>query len=157
MPETQIYPEIPKPAAQEQAVEVQFEQRPAAAERPREIPLSAPTPIPPAPTHPGVQPLDTMPPQTSVLAQEVEHVLAEGLEETYEQLDPATQARFKIAGEETATKISVLLADVKDQTRKILELIVAWLRIIPGVNHYFLEQEAKIKADKLLRLRQPRV
>jgi hypothetical protein len=33
-----------------------------------------------------------------------------------------------------------------------LKLIREWLLIIPGVNKYFLEQEAKIKTDKIQQL-----
>lgn len=82
-------------------------------------------------------------------------MLAEGLEETYRQLDPGAQAVFKRAGEETAKKIVTLLEQTKVQAKKVLELIVSWLKLIPGVNRFFLEQEAKIKADKLLALRRP--
>lgn len=49
--------------------------------------------------------------------------------------------------------IGTMLQATKVQTKKIVELLLAWLRIIPGVNRFFLEQEAKIKADKLLALR----
>ena len=35
------------------------------------------------------------------------------------------------------------------QMKKILKLIREWLLIIPGVNKFFLEQEAKIKAEKI--------
>lgn len=89
------------------------------------------------------------------LRHQVEAVLAEGLEGTYKELDQATQEKLKLAGEETAGKISILLQTAKVQAKKIVELIVAWLRIIPGVSSFFLEQEAKIKADKILALRQP--
>jgi hypothetical protein len=34
--------------------------------------------------------------------------------------------------------------------KKILALIRDWLKLIPGVNRFFLEQEAKIKTDKIL-------
>jgi len=29
-----------------------------------------------------------------------------------------------------------------------------WLKLIPGVNKFFLEQEAKIKTDEVLKLKQ---
>lgn len=111
------------------------------------------------------QPVTTVPPSpvaptpaapASLFVQEVEQVMTEGLEDTYRQLDPAAQARFKQVGEQTARAIAGLLEQTKLQARKVLELLVAWLRIIPGVNKFFLEQEAKIKADKLLALRRPR-
>jgi hypothetical protein len=107
-------------------------------------PVPVPSPAP-APLAPAATPLQ----------QNVEGVLASGLADTYAQLDPATQQRFKAAGEETAGKISLLLLSSKVQVKKIVDLIVAWLRIIPGVNQFFLEQEAKIKADKILTLRPP--
>jgi hypothetical protein len=37
----------------------------------------------------------------------------------------------------------------KVNIKKIRNLIIRWLRVIPGVNRYFLEQEAKIKTDRI--------
>lgn len=91
----------------------------------------------------------------AALEQQVESVLSEGLLATYRDLDPATKIRFKQVGEATARTISGLLRETKVQVKKIIDLLVSWLRIIPGVNAFFLEQEAKIKADKLLALRPP--
>jgi len=45
--------------------------------------------------------------------------------------------------------ISMSVRTAKFSFRKALGLIRDWLRIIPGVNRFFLEQEAKIKADKI--------
>ncbi len=90
---------------------------------------------------------------TSALTKRVEDIMVAGLAETYAQLDPATQAKFKAEGERTAGLISDMLATAKIHVKKIVDLLVAWLRIVPGVNKYFLEQEAKIKADKLLALK----
>ncbi len=67
-------------------------------------------------------------------------------------LDTVTQIKFKQKGEETARKISDLLKTGKAKLKNILSLIVEWLRIIPQVNKYFLEQEAKIKADEIFAL-----
>ncbi|MBI3573125.1 MAG: hypothetical protein HY092_02915 [Candidatus Kerfeldbacteria bacterium] len=82
----------------------------------------------------------------------VEAILSDRLGDTYLRMDPQTQVRFKEVGEETARQIHGLLQAAKVQTQKILLLIINWLKIIPGVNQFFLEQEAKIKADKLLAL-----
>jgi hypothetical protein len=38
------------------------------------------------------------------------------------------------------------------KAKEVLKLIVIWLRFIPHVNKYFLEQESKIKTDKILDL-----
>lgn len=104
-----------------------------------------PIPVPsndPAPLAPVAAPLQ----------QHVEEVMSAGLADTYARMDPATQQRFRTVGEQTASKISALLQSSKVQVKKIVDLLVAWLRIIPGVNGFFLEQEAKIKADKILKL-----
>ena len=45
------------------------------------------------------------------------------------------------------------MQQTKIQVKKIFILIISWLKIIPGVNKFFLEQEAKIKADRILDLK----
>lgn len=85
--------------------------------------------------------------------EKIEDILEEDLEQIYFQMPPEKQAEFNKVGIETATKIALLLGDVKIKVKKILELITAWLKIIPGVNKYFLRQESKIKTDKILELK----
>jgi len=86
--------------------------------------------------------------------EKIEDVLEEDLEEVYFKMTPEKQAEFQKAGEETASKISVLLKDTHVKVKKILELIRNWLKIIPGINKFFLEQEVKIKADKILDIKE---
>ncbi len=90
------------------------------------------------------------------MTRDVETVLQEGLGELYLSLDEATRQTFREQGEEAASAIATLLRQTKMQVRKIVQLIVAWLRVIPGVSRIFAEQEAKIKTDRLLGLRQDR-
>lgn len=80
----------------------------------------------------------------------IEKILAEDLEDVYKALPDNLKNDFKITGEETARKIEELVAKVKVNTKKIVKLIVNWLKIIPGVNKFFLEQEAKIKTDAII-------
>lgn len=82
----------------------------------------------------------------------VEEILSKDMEKVFLSLDTLTQIKFKQKGEETARKISDLLKTGKAKLKNILSLIVEWLRIIPQVNKYFLEQEAKIKADEIFAL-----
>ncbi|MFA6553335.1 MAG: hypothetical protein WCT27_02825 [Patescibacteria group bacterium] len=82
----------------------------------------------------------------------VEAILSDHLEEIFMQMNPAEQAAFQKKGEETATAIAKLLQDAKVKVKSILDLIRDWLRMIPGVNKFFLEQEAKIKADRIIAL-----
>jgi len=82
----------------------------------------------------------------------IETILSEHLDEIFTQMTPAQQMQFKQKGEETATKIEKLLQDVKVKVKEMLNLLREWLRIIPGVNKFFIEQEAKIKTDRILNL-----
>jgi hypothetical protein len=101
---------------------------------------------------PTVTPVAPVAPTTSSVHQAIENILSEGLQEEYQHLDPATQQRFRQVGEETASQIETLLQSTKNQIQKIIGLITSWLKILPGVNSFFIQQEAKIKADKILKL-----
>lgn len=90
---------------------------------------------------------------TSVKSEDIvkiETILAEGLENLYKELPDNRKQEFKLKGEETAKEVGGLLGAAKVKIHKIVKLIVAWLKMIPGVNKFFLEQESKIKADRLL-------
>lgn len=87
--------------------------------------------------------------------EKIEDVLEEDLEDIYFKMPPEKQAEFRKSGEETATKINLLLSQAKIKVKKILDLIRGWLKIIPGINKYFLEQEAKIKTDKIIEMKKP--
>ncbi len=83
---------------------------------------------------------------------EIEDALADGLENIYLAMDSLTQQRFKSAGEEASRGISDLIASGKATARKIIDIIRRWLSIAPGINKFFLEQEAKIKTDKIMNI-----
>ncbi len=80
----------------------------------------------------------------------IEHILSENLADAYLALPPEKRSAFKARGEEIATKVKEMSDKGRLHVHKILHWIRDWLRMIPGVNVFFLEQEAKIKADKLL-------
>ena len=84
---------------------------------------------------------------------EIEGIMEKDLGSVFLKMDPNTQAEFKKAGEETATKVEKFLFQVKDHSKQIFKLIFGWLKVIPGVNRYFLEQEAKLKTDELVELK----
>lgn len=88
----------------------------------------------------------------AAVVKEVEVILAEGLAGVYQQLTPEKKREFKLKGEETAKKVAVLLMRVKLKFKEVFSLISAWLKIIPGINRFFLEQEAKIKADRIVQI-----
>ena len=88
--------------------------------------------------------------QISSDIKKIENILEQDLGEIYFKLSPEKQSEFKIKGEQTAKDISLLMKKTKVKVKKIIDLIRDWLKLIPGVNKFFLEQEAKIKADRIL-------
>ena len=83
----------------------------------------------------------------------VEKILSDGLKDTYDKLSPIAQQEFKLKGEETASKIRELLRAARVQVKKIFRLILEWLMLLPNINRFFLEQEAKIKTDRIIELK----
>ncbi|MFA5129513.1 MAG: hypothetical protein WC477_01180 [Patescibacteria group bacterium] len=83
---------------------------------------------------------------------EVEKILEDGVGAFYADLPPESQAAFKQRGEAVATEIAEMIRTFKVHVRRLVRLISDWLKTIPGVNRYFLEQEAKIKTDRIMEL-----
>lgn len=83
----------------------------------------------------------------------IEDILEQNLVDIYVSLSPTERINFKKKGDETASKIINILATTQATFKKIFNFILAWLKTIPGVNKFFLEQEAKIKTDKIMQLK----
>ncbi len=120
-----------------------FEQHPEVPTQAKELPSTAPLPSAPVPA-----------PVTPAVAQlqQIEQVLADGLQDLYASLPPAEQQKFKVTGEQAAQQVQGLLSQVKVKVQQVIDVIRQWLGTLPGVNKFFVEQEAKIKAEKLVRL-----
>jgi len=86
------------------------------------------------------------------LQTEIEAVMSKDLTDVFLNLPENTKEDFRIAGEEASSKIKIMIETGKIKVKRILEIIRDWLRIIPGVNKFFLEQEAKIKTDAILKI-----
>lgn len=84
----------------------------------------------------------------------IEGILEQDLQDSYFKMEPDLQKKFKTEGEKTATKIEKILKRTEVKIKKIFKLIFNWLNIIPGVNKFFIKQEAKIKTDKIIKLKQ---
>jgi hypothetical protein len=83
----------------------------------------------------------------------IDKILSEGLNDIFLSLTPIKQKEFQAKGEETVKKINILLSEAKVKVNKIIDLIKKWLKIIPGVNKFFLEQETKLKVDKIMKIK----
>ncbi|MFA5106867.1 MAG: hypothetical protein WC497_00905 [Patescibacteria group bacterium] len=138
--------EIKRPVEKkEQPVEVHIE-------RPKELPK----------TETGEQPLSSAPPPAAATVpvpaksetyRQIEQILEDDLFQVYQAMDEPTKRRFRDEGEKTTSKIEVILQATKIQVKKILDLIKNWLKIIPRINKHFLTQEAKIKTDRIIALK----
>lgn len=84
---------------------------------------------------------------------QIENILEIDLAEIYLNLSPENKKKFKFKGEETARAISNLLDESKIKIKKIMNLIKDWLKIIPGINKYFVEQLTKNKLDEIMKLK----
>lgn len=87
---------------------------------------------------------------------EVQEILQEGLGDTFRSMTPEDRERFRAKGEEVATEIAEMVRQASVQAKRVIMLIRDWLLTIPGVNKFFLEQEAKIKTDQILELERER-
>jgi hypothetical protein len=87
------------------------------------------------------------------LTVKVEKIMEEGLVDAFKELDPVERQEFKMKGEETALEIRQLLKSAHVKIKKIFKLLFGWLKMLPGINRFYLEQEAKIKADKIVSLK----
>lgn len=83
---------------------------------------------------------------------EVEKILEDGVSSFYYSMSAEAQVAFKKKGEETAFEISEMVRTLHVKFKRLIFLISDWLKTIPGVNRFFLEQEAKIKADRIMQL-----
>lgn len=135
----------PKPETPvDKQAESRFE-RPVAAEEEKNIPVAPQA----ATSAPAEQPI---PDRDEELVM-IENILSENIAGLYRQLSAEKQKAFRKRGEEAAWKIKGILKQTRVKAHELLQLIKEWLKMLPGISHYFLEQEAKIKTDKVLQMK----
>jgi len=88
----------------------------------------------------------------SLTLRKIESILEDDLSDIYFNLDTAHQRLFKEEGERASRQIEAVLATGKSVAVKVLAIIKKWLQFIPGINKFFIEQEAKIKTDQITRI-----
>lgn len=92
----------------------------------------------------------TIPPGKDPELVTVENILAEGMEDFFVSLNAVQQLEFKQSGENAASRIVALIHRGKYKIRDVVTIIINWLKGLPGINRFYLEQEAKIKADTII-------
>jgi hypothetical protein len=144
-----------RPAGEVPPVE---EVRVPSEKRERHVVVPAEHAVPEKPRAEGVSPavpatVAHRPPQKSPMRQEIENIMEEGLLTVYKELTQKQRLQFKREGERTAARIEQILRHAKVKLIELIRLIRRWLQLLPGVNIFFLEQEAKIKAEKILAMK----
>lgn len=91
----------------------------------------------------------TVDPRAKML-KDVEGILSDGLGDVYKALPKDRQLIFRQKGEEIANKITDMIIYGKARVKEIWKLVTDWLGGLPGMNKYFLEQEIKIKTDRVM-------
>jgi len=134
------------------------ESTPESAPRAERAPAPSQSPPPATPAPSGAQgPRQPTPrPPADPVLGAIERILSEDLYDLYRGLPQDSQATFLKKGEETAGRLRAMVGKAHLKAKDVLTLIVNWLKLIPGVNRFFLEQESKIKTDKIVELHRRR-
>ncbi len=114
------------------------------------------TPVVVTPVEPALTVVPVPPPEHDEVFKAVEKILEDGLGDYFGQLPEPAKVRFQQKGQQVAEQISVMVRQMGVKVKKVILLIRDWLLTIPGVNKFFLEQEAKIKTDRILELEHTR-
>lgn len=139
--------QLPKPPEIEPRPDQTLE-RPTADEPSSEQPQIRPSTLTPTLEPPTA----LAPAPKSDLRREIDAVMTEDLEDVFTLLDEQQRIVFKQKGEETASAIEQLITTAKLTVKKLLHLIRDWLKTIPKVNAFFLEQMTKIKTDRMIEI-----
>lgn len=107
-------------------------------------PVLPSAPPEPAPTTPYVN--------VDPLTSSIEQILSDDMLEHYTAMPPELKLKFRQKGDETASKLRLMMDSAVIKAKDVLKLIVGWLKVIPNINKYFLEQESKIKTDRIVEL-----
>lgn len=90
------------------------------------------------------------------VVEDVQQIMEEGLEEALTAMPEDARQRFLQKGKEIGLLIADMVRQYKVEVKQVLRLLKEWLTTIPGVNKFFLEQDAKIKTDRILELEETR-
>ena len=156
MPNGEMREVPPAPPAPEQAKAPEAaETRPAAETAPQgaevraAMPEQAPAPVATAKTSAKA---DAAPQEKDKYRVKVERILEQNLWDLYFALPQGSREKFKAEGEKAAATLRAAIEGKKVKPNQVLGAVHKWLKTIPRVNPYFLEQEAKIKTDQVMDL-----
>ena len=126
-------PQAEMPPTPEVGHETAPETRPQAERAPQAETIAEAVPVAPV-----VLPVAAPEAPVDPTVRSIELILSEDMMEQFKAMSPADQEKFKAKGEETVSKLTVLMQKTAIKAKEVLKLIANWLRFIPHVNKYFL-------------------
>ena len=146
-------PAAPPVPEQAKAPEAKVEARPETAPQGAEVSVAKAeqSPAPVATARTSAKP-EAAPQEKDKYRVKVERILEQNLWDLYFALPQGAREKFKAEGEAAAAKLRAAIETKKVKPNTIVAAVHKWLRTIPRVNPYFLEQEAKIKTDQVMNL-----
>lgn len=156
-------PNSPEAARPEAAPSFSAEEKEAKERQAEREPRPEPEPAPEKPVEPAV-PAVALPetpekaamPERDEYYQRVERVLEDNLIDAYLEMPKDQRLQFKQEGERVAGQLRQMIESAKVKAKEVLKIIGDWLKRLPGVSRWFLEQEAKIKTDRIIQLAEER-
>ncbi len=82
---------------------------------------------------------------------EVEKLLEKNLGSTFALLPDNVKPFFKTHGEKIAQTVVGMINNKSFDGGVVMEMVEDWLKLIPKSNSFYLEQEAKLKTDSLVK------
>lgn len=92
-------------------------------------------------------------PLPQALEREIQHILSEDIADLYKQLPQEQKTLVTQEGRVATNRIMDLLRETRVRLKELVSVLRQWLQRIPGLNRFFVEQEARIKATKILTLK----
>ena len=92
--------------------------------------------------------------QDDVVMMGIQAILRDNLGEATAAMPEEAKTRFWAKAQEIGVVVADMVRQYKVEVKRVLHLLVEWLHTIPGVNKFFLEQEAKLKTDRILQFEQ---
>jgi len=151
-------PQVPQtPAASVETPEISKETKESKPAKQELVEKKEPAVAAQAPVAKPAAPTAAAPPPKAAKSEtleKIEDIMEEDLKEVYSHLTPEKKQEFRKKGEETAEEIEGMLFRVKIHSKKVFSLLFGWLKVIPGINKYFLKQEAKLKTDEIMDIKE---
>lgn len=91
---------------------------------------------------------------SGVTEQRLRRILSEDMAELITPLTLESRREFQAEGLKTVSKLEELLRRTHIQLRQVWKLLWDWLKRLPGVNRFFLEQEVKKKTEEIMELKE---